>query len=157
MKKRVMTLIGGIVGTVFDAIFSVIMIIGIAAILDLARGAEGSGLVAVVGIMEIALGVIALILNAISISGFACDHDKYKKRLGVIIAAVVFNFLLAILLIFSLASAVTVITVLVLIASLAANVLYLVDIGLEKKRVEAANAQAGTANAEAKVENQETK
>lgn len=138
--KRVMTLVGGIIGVVFDAIYSVIMLIGIAAILDLLAGAEGSALFAVIGILETVLGIVTLILNAVTIGAYNCAHEKYAKKRGLIITAVVFNFLLALLLIISLASAVTLITILVMLASIATGVLLIVDLCLENKRVAKANA-----------------
>ncbi|MCM1289454.1 MAG: hypothetical protein NC132_02230 [Corallococcus sp.] len=133
--KRIMTLVGAIIGVVFDAIFSLIMLIGIAAILELLGGEAGATLVAIVGILETALGVVALVFNAIAISGFACTHEKYAKKRGLLITAVVFNFVLAMLLLISLCTSFTALILFVFLASVAAGVLLIVDVCMESKRV----------------------
>lgn len=124
--------------------FSLLMLIGLAALLDLLDGANGSALVAIIGILETALGVAALIFNAIAITGFSCSPEKYAKKRGLLIAAAVLNFVLAILLLISLCTAFTAMVLVVFLASLAAGVLLIVDICLESKRV----ANATPVNAE---------
>lgn len=150
--KRVMTLVAGLLGLVFDAIFSVFMIIGLVAVMDMLGGEKGSATFAIIAILEIALGVVSLILNAVSISAFACSAEKYRKKRGLIITTIVFNFLLALLLLLTVFTSASLVTVLVLIASIVAVVLYIVDLCLEGKRV--AKAQQ---TAEAKEETVEVK
>lgn len=147
--KRIMTLVGGIIGTVFTAIFSLIMLIGITAILailfDLGSGSMISALFALIGLLEIALGIVALVLNAMCIGKFSYTHEKYVAKRGLIITAIVFNFLLALLLIISLATQFSALTMFVFLACLATGVLYIVDMSLEKKRVAKAAATATVA------------
>ena len=154
--KRILTLLAGIVGTVFQAIWSLLMLIGIAAIFEILSGAdvEGTGLLAIIALLEIALGVVALVLNAVSITGFSCTAEKYSKKKGLIITATVFNFLLALLLLISTFSSPNAINILVMIASVVAGVLYIVDMCLEKKRL--ANVQpAAEQTTQENVEQQE--
>ena len=138
-----MHLVGAIVGTVFTAIYTVIMLIGITAIFELlsaAGGAPGSGLLAVVSLLILVVGLLALIFNAMVIGAFSWDHEKYAKKRGKIVAAIVFNFLLALLMTLSVIGNFNMFAFLVLLASLAAAVLMIVDLALEGKRV--AKAQA---------------
>ncbi len=139
-----------ILGTVFDAIFSVIMLIGLTAILEVAEGATGTATFTVVAIITIALGVIALVFNAICISGFSCKPETYRKKRGLIITAVVFNFLLALILLITVFNSPQVINILVLLSSIAAGVLLIVDLALENKRV--AKLQAAEQPQEEKTE-----
>ena len=133
--KRVMTLVGGIIGTVVDAIYSFVALLEGALLLELlgAAGVPGASIFAIVGLLIIAIVVTALVLNAISISGFTCSAEKFAKKRGVIITAVVFNFLLAFLLILStMTGGVTFFTALVILTSIATGVLFIVDLCLEK-------------------------
>lgn len=147
--KRIMTLIGAIIGLVFQAIYSVIMLIGIAAIFELiaAGGGGGGMLVGVVGLLEIGLGLAALILNATCIGAFSWSHEKYIQKRGKIITAIVFNVLLALLMMLALSS---ILPILVLIASLAAAILYIVDMCLEGKRAAAITPAEAPATEETK-------
>lgn len=148
--KRVMTLVGFIISTVLLGIYSLIQLIGIAAIIDAlsAVGAEGSATLAIVLIITIALCVLALVFNAIAITAWKKDAAGYKKKKGMVITAIVFNFILILFLIIGMASGVVgVLDILLLIALIAANVLAFVDMGLEKKRVAAAQQPVETEQA----------
>ena len=139
--KRVMNLVGAIVGLVFDAIYTVIMLLGIALIFDMlsAAGAGGSALLAVVSLLIVVFGVVALALNAASIGAYNWSHEKYVKKRGLLIAAVIFNVLMALLLILS---STEIFAILVFVASLVAAVLIVVDMCLERGRVAKAEAAA---------------
>ncbi|MBO5394891.1 MAG: hypothetical protein J6A28_03195 [Clostridia bacterium] len=132
--KRPMTLIGAILGTVVSAVISVLMAIGLVAILDLAAGAEGVATVMVVGILELAVFVVALVMNIVAITAWAKDAAGFKKKKAILITAVIFNFIAAIIG-FIAATVGYIVMALVLIA---AAVLFIVDVALEGKRVAAA-------------------
>ena len=151
--KRVMNLIGTIIGTVFDAIYTVIMLLGVTLILqalgmvnESVEGAEGlSAIVGILMLLVVIFGVVALALNAACIGAYSWKHEKYVKKRGVLIAAIVFNVLLGLLVILS---STEVFAILVFIASLAAATLIIVDMCLEGKRVakmQAAEAPAAEA------------
>ena len=132
--KRPMTLTGAILGTVVNAVLTVLMAIALVAILDFAGGAEGIATVMIVGILELAVFVVALVMNIIAITAWAKDAAGFKKKRGILITAVVFNFIGAIIA-FITASVAYILMALVLIA---AAVLFIVDVALEGKRVKAA-------------------
>ena len=132
--KRIMSLVGAIIGIVFDAIFSLIMLIGITALLDLLSGSYGSGLIAVVGILLLALGVVGLIFNILVVGAFTWDHDKYVKKRAIVITAAVLNFVTAVFALITLCTAFTAFYLLWFLTSVAAGVLIIVDLCLEGKR-----------------------
>ena len=98
---------------------------------------------------------VRLALNAASISTFTASPEKYKKKKATAIAAIVFNFIAIVLLIISITGLTNefgaflafplfalipnngfiAILVIVLLCVLAATVLAIVDLSLEKKRV----------------------
>ena len=134
--KRIMTLVGAIIGVVFDAIFSLLMLIGIAALLELLDGVSGSALIGVIGILLTALGVVTLVFNAMAISVFSCDHEKYLNKRKFLITAIVMNFILALLSFIVMCVEFSAMYLLLFLASVAASVLIIVDMSLESKRVE---------------------
>lgn len=149
--KRVMTLVGFIVATAFISIYTLIQLIGVAAIIDALSAANVSGgaTLAIVLIITLALCVLALVFNAIAITAWKKDAAGYKKKKAMVITATVFNFVLILLLIIGMVSgAVGVLDILLLLALLTANVLAYVDMGLEKKRTAVAQEQVEEADAE---------
>lgn len=142
--KRPMTLAAGIVATVLNALYVVLTMFSIsiiiAALTSVAGGetAAVATYVAIVTLISLAVVVVTLVLNAVAITGYKCDAEKYRRKRGVIIAAIVFNMILTVLLIVGMAGgAVGWLDILLLIGSVAASVLYIVDLCLEKKRVAA--------------------
>lgn len=138
--KRIMTFVGALIGTVFTAIYSLIMLIGITAIFEMLSdldGAPGTGLIAVVSLLLVIAGVLALVFNAIAIGAFNCSAEKYVKKRSLLICAVVFNFLLAALLLISMIGNFTAFALIVFLASIAAGILIIVDFGFEDKRIAA--------------------
>lgn len=137
--KRVLTLIGTILGGLVDAAYCVFMLLGITVLLSLFGNSDGGAVLAVIGILEIAIGLVALILNLVCTSAFACDNDRYTKKLALIISAIVFNVLLGAFLIFGLTSNLSVIFLIICIVSFVVPIFYIIDLCLEKRRVEKAN------------------
>jgi len=140
--KRPLTLVGGILGIVSHAvilIFSLINIIAAIAVLGAgsSAGASASSLAAVGTLMfvflaiAIVIGIIGLVFNIISITTWNKDAEIFKAKKGKTITALVFNFLgiIAVFLVMNVIFAVIMMLVLI-----AAAVLQIVDVCLEKKR-----------------------
>ena len=144
--KRPMTLVAGILGTVFHAIYTLFTLLGISVLIAALGVASDAGytdsaaglgiMFAIFTIIGLALSVTALVLSACSIGCFKADAAKYRKKRGLIITAIVFNALVGIfgLINFSIWN------IFVFLAMVAAIVLYIVDLCLEKKRVAKAEA-----------------
>lgn len=145
MKKRPMTLIAGILGTLAFSGYVIttlainllaVFAAGVADDIGSELGAAVLGLSAIMMMAMAVIFIVPLILNACSISGFKASPEKYAKKKGVIIAAIVFNFLAAIGC-FVIPSIENIIIGVVLIAC---AVLYIVDLALENKRNQAPQA-----------------
>ena len=148
--KRGLTLAGSIIGTVFSALSTlgafllVLGAFGLASLGGTVEEPEIAGAMVIVGgiyALALAFSVTCLDLNAICIKGYKADPEKYHRLRGTIIAAIVFNFLVVVSQIYSLFTTVgafnIAIGVLVLLALVAANVFMIVDLCLEKKRLQA--------------------
>lgn len=125
--KRVKTLVGGILATISSAITSIVALVYLFATSAYEAyyynsGYEVVGLEAyyVVFAFLALASITALVLNILAISVWKSDAEKYKKYKGTIIAATVFNF--------ALMSGMTI----------AAAILYIVDLVQEGKRVSTA-------------------
>ena len=132
--KRPMTLVAGILGTVAQGIVSILMAIGLVTILDFAGGADGTATLLFVGILELAVFVVGLVMSIISITAWAKNPEGFKKKKGIMITAIVFDFIGAIIG-FIVGSLFYILFALVLIA---AAVLHIVDISIENSRVKKA-------------------
>ena len=142
--KRPMTLVGGIVAVVVDSIYAIFALVGIATIIKLFG--TGSTMSVVMYFIPLIIILDGIIMNAIAISAFACDHDKYEKRKRLLIETIVGNIAIVAFMIYGMVLAFSIVNLFVLLGSLAASVLYIVDLCLEKDRV--ANATAKETPAE---------
>ncbi|MBQ8444034.1 MAG: hypothetical protein IJX25_01595 [Clostridia bacterium] len=137
--KRPMTLTGGILATVANAIVSVLMAIGLVAIFEVLAGAEVTGTftVLIVALLELAVFVVALVMSIIAITAWAKDAAGFKKKKAILIVAAVFNFIGAIIAFI----AGSIFYILLALVMIAAAVLFIVDVALEGKRVKATETQ----------------
>ena len=154
--KRGLTLAGGIIGTVVNAgIIALVSIMLVPAMFVVGAAAGGStgsstadaALGAVAGlagmmlvmmvIASLAFAIVALILNAVSIGAWHGDAEKYRKRRGTIITAIVFNVFV---MIYGFITFGVVYGALIAVALIAVSVFYIVDLCLENNRI--AKAQA---------------
>lgn len=136
--KRPLTLIGFILGTVMHSIYTVAELFLIALIIDLivSAGATTSVFTAVILLITVALSIVSLIFNAIAISAWNKSPEGYRKKRGIIITAIVFNFIVVFFLVIGMTSgSVGVLDILLMLSIIAANVLAFVDLGREKRRV----------------------
>lgn len=132
--KRTLTLIGAILGTVANAIYTLITLIGFLAlqlIFNVSTGESIPAFVLIVLIIDLVLCIVSLIFDAISISAWNKEPEGYKKKKGIIITSIVFDFLTIIALLVNF-SVVSVLFALTLIAS---NVLKIIDLSNEDKKV----------------------
>lgn len=140
--KRPMTLVGGILGTVANAIFAVMYVLAFSIIIEFA-GSVGFATVLVVALLELAVVLVGLILSILSIVAWAKAAEAFKKKKAIIITAAVFNILGAILG-FIAGTAFYIVLALVLVAT---AVLFIVDVCLEGKRAAKAAAVENTEEA----------
>lgn len=141
MKKRALTLTGGILGTIVTAVITVLLTIAALGTLGLTAtvGYAAAGVVlGVIMLIFVAFSVTALVLNAVSITAWNGDAQKYAKRRPVIITAVVFNLLLVLYFIYNMAvagpNAVAIVESIIFIVGLAlASIFYIVDLCNENK------------------------
>lgn len=169
--KRPLALTAYLLATVSLALYVVLYLVGTIRLLS---WAGGFGATTIVVFLVAAIYGVALALNAASISSFTASPEKYKKKKATAIAAIVFNFITVLLLFISLVAMNTslgaflafplfalipnngfiAILVIVLLCVLAATVLAIVDLALEKKRVYSNPKSAQAEVAEATVEAQ---
>ena len=174
--KRPLALTAYLLATCSLALYTVLYLVGIFRIL---AWADGFGATTILIFAITAIYAVALALNAASISTFKATPEKYKKKKGTAIAAIVFNFIAIVFLIISLAGLTSeigaffalpmfilvnnyavfiAILVITLLCVLAATVLAIVDLALEKNRVSAnqkpAQAEVTEAPAEAPKDNE---
>ncbi len=146
--KRALTLTGAIMGTVANGILSIIMAVGLVAILDVMNGFFAETTILFVALLELAVFILGLIFSIISITRWAKKPSEFKK--GSIVVAIVFNFIGAVICLFS-ETAINLFLGLVLVAS---AILLIVDLCLERGRVEKAKAKESTP-AQAPVQTEE--
>ena len=145
--KRPLTLTSAILGTVFQGILALESIILFIAMMDLVAGATGAGTLAIVMIITIAIAVLGLIFNILSIPTWNKAPEVFRKKRGVIITAIVFNLLIVVLSLIGYAdegATVNFLSILMLLCLIAASVMYIVDLATEKKRVAELEAQNAT-------------
>ena len=141
--KRPLTLTAGILGIVSHAlilIFSMINMIGAIAILgEGASAGANAGTLVSAGILmfvmitiALVIGILGLVFNIISTTTWNKDVEIYKSKKGKTICAIVFNFLgiIAVFLVMNIIFA-----ILIMLVLIAAAVLAIVDVCMEKKRV----------------------
>lgn len=140
--KRGLTLAGFITSTVIFAIFTLATVYMSVNVLMI----EFYWDFLISYLFVIAFMVTTLTLNAVSIGKANQPHEKYVKGYGVMITAVVFNFIFLLILLFSMDNAflgmMGVVTTLFILAILMTNIFAIVDMARETGRISArANTQ----------------
>lgn len=134
--KRPLTLTGGILGIVGNAIFSILLIIG----LYLVGGFIGNMII--IPILFLMIAITALILAIFVTIAYNKNAEVFKNRFGVIITSIVFNFIISVYLLITLFSTYGTYIIVYLIlfgVVLTAAILNLVDICRENGKVKALN------------------
>ncbi len=145
--KRALTLTSAIMGTVFQGILALESIIFFIAMMDLVAGASGAGTLAIVMIITIAIAVLGLLFNILSIPAWNKAPEVFRKKRGIIITAIVFNLLVVVLSLIGFAgegTSVSFLSILMLLCLIAASIMYIVDLATEKKKVAELEAQNAT-------------
>lgn len=140
--KRPLTLSGAIIGTVANAVLTIVFIYN--AAICLSYGAELTS-VGILCLVECLFSLTALVLDIFSILAWNKDFNGYKKRKGIIITSVVFDFLPTLYLILNF----IVVNLIFALALIAANVLKIIDLARENKNNPALvnkNPQVNTVN-----------
>lgn len=131
--KRPLTLTSAILGTVFQGILSLSSVILFIELIDYL---EGSALTFVL-LLTIAIAVLGLIFNILSIPAWNKTPEVFRKKRGFIITAVVFNFVVVVLSLIGYAGGearVNILSILMLIGLTTASVMFIVDMAIEGKR-----------------------
>ena len=138
--KRPMTLTASILGTVMHALYTISELIMFALVIDLMGGSSvdsSSTIVIVAMVIAMLLSIVSLVFNALSIPSWNKSPAIFRKKRGLVITAIVFNFIVVLLILIScFTSAVGVLDVILMLVIVASSVLYIVDLSIEKKRVE---------------------
>ena len=158
--KRTNSLVGSIFGTVIHAVQSVLNLYSlyymylIFILINDISSSDPENVAAkiiytllffAVIIIEL-ISITALILSCVSFSSIRKPHEVFAKKKGVIIALIVFNFILIALFATTFLGAVTpinfILNIVSIVVLLVANILYIVDLAKEKKRATQAQAAA---------------
>lgn len=158
--KRVNSLVAAILGTVVHSVQVLINLYSLILVFSLipSVGNSNAGVVAYVvltTLLLMAVFVVALVLTLVTFRYVNKTPELYAKKRATTIATIVFDFLVVILLLaFGISSSIpsTVINVISALIVLASAVLYIVDLCLEKKRVEKVNKNAVAEPTEVKEE-----
>ena len=143
--KRPMTLVAFIISTVFLGIDAVVDLLAILNYVDIVTRWGGNLLITslIISILLFSVVVVAIIFNAMSISAWNKNKERFKKKKSQIITAIVFNFIVILFALITLIVTATPVAffVLILFALVATNVLAFVDMGIEKNRIEKSDSQ----------------
>lgn len=158
--KRVNSLVATIMGTVVHSVQVLINLYSLILVFSLipSAGDSSAGVVAYVVLTTLLLMAIFIVALALTLATFKYVNgspELYAKKRATTIATIVFDLLVVILLLaFGISSSIpsTVINVLSALIILASAVLYIVDLCLEKKRVEKVNKDAVAEPTEVKEE-----
>lgn len=134
--KRYATLIGGIIAVIYDAIYVILMLVGIVALLDLFKDVEGSSTLALLNLLDAVLATVSLIFNSLAITAYSCSHEKYlTKKRPLIITAIIVNSVLIGFCLMSFVNNMAKANIIILfLVSLLAVVMFIIDLTLEDKR-----------------------
>ena len=155
--KRINTMVATIMGTVANAYQLVVNLISAFALFgllaDISSGTSMAGVLPTILLilLFVAVIIVAFILTCIIFKYMNAAPETYKSKKGLIIAAIVFNFLVVLLLCiggFEGAIFGIIMNVLSILLLVATNVLYIVDLCLEKGRVARKSAEEQTTSVE---------
>lgn len=122
--KRTLTLVGFIISTVFLGIDAVLELIGLPLVFALFTE-PALIFVAVIALATIALVIVSLVFNIIGITAYK-NYDKRKKSVK---TAIVLNFILVgLLLVSMIMGSFAIMSILLVLALVAANVLAIIDL-----------------------------
>lgn len=161
MKKtfRVCLLIGLILSTALYAYYTVTSFIGMLAMFSMFSTGNtiGDAVLNSMGIIGVGVmllmfvfSLLGLIFSSLGFSKVGMTPEKFQEKKGKLTKIVVFNFILAALILYGLFEAVEVLSIIFLIAFIAASVLIIIDQKRNKKLLEESSRQAELNNIEEK-------
>ena len=137
-KARVCLLIGLILSTICYALYTVVSLIGMFGIFGMLS--SGDAILNMAG--YIYLGIIllvfifcllGLVFSSISFTRVGMAPEKFAEKKGIPTTIIVFNFIIAVLLLIGVIQEVNVLSIFVLLALVASAILMIVDIKKNKK------------------------
>ena len=143
--------IGSILGTCFAGVSSIVFLAAFALLIDLMSALGESSLLALlIMIIEVTIMVLALIFNILSIVA-SNNIEKMNKKKGIIITAIIFDFIASVLLFYAIINEFSTLNLLCALGLIASAILLICGLsGLkkqimkveeEKRLLEAQNAQ----------------
>lgn len=132
--KRILTLVGAIMGIVYSAIFTPLVIIGAGVLWAFLNNV--SFLVIVIAALLVSVGVTALILDIIALRSYSCSAEQYAKNRKLLVSASVFSFVPSSIVPFAILTEFfeLYLVIPVMILGVASGVLIAVDLFLEKNK-----------------------
>ena len=132
--KRPLTLIGGILGTLAHVVFAGYMMLILLILFDLVANFGGKVESAWGIILYVVVPIAAIVMNIITATAWNKTHEKYKKRLPIIIITLVLNVAVSVLLLVAVMPDAPFVAI-IAAAEIIASVMILIDIILERKKV----------------------
>ena len=138
--KRVLTMIGSIVGMVGGVLNAIPFILALNRIIGLMSEDSGWAGPLTLSIILIVVAVVATVLNAVSMAAWNKDAAAFKKKKGLLITAIIFSFLNSIfpfIMLFAgaIINGILVLFIIGMLLSIASAVLLIVDLCREKGKV----------------------
>lgn len=134
--KRILTLVGAIMGIVYSAIGTALTLIFFLVLWAFLNGPNV--ILAIITVFVVGLAVTALVLDILATRCFACTAEQYAKRRKLLVTTVVFNLLPSSSLLFLFLTGIAEFYFFVpaILLGIVSSILLAVDIRREKDRVE---------------------
>ncbi len=136
IMRRKLAFTGFIMGTSFIALFTAIIVIGAIELASYSGYVNFPAQIWAMIITEIVLSVTTLVLNSVAIPT-TTTAQKMNKKKGIVITAIVFNFLEVLVFILALASSpetgILILYIIFLLGIIASNVLAIIDLANNSK------------------------
>ena len=137
-KTRVCLLIGLILSTICYALYTVVSLIGMFGIFGILT--SGDAILNMAGFIYLGIMLLVfifcllgLIFSGISFTRVGMAPEKFAEKKGMPKTVIVFNFIIAVLLLIGVIQEVNVLSIIVLLALIASAILMIVDIRKNKK------------------------
>lgn len=134
--KNKLGFIGSILGTCFAGVETIIMFLALFVLIDMMNAAGVTNSLAIfLIIFEIAITVITLIFDILSIVA-SKDIEKMNKKKGIVITAIVFNFISAFLMIYAILVQFSILDFMIGLGLIATAILQIVGLANLKSDIE---------------------
>lgn len=139
--KRPLSLVAFIAGAIIQTIYVFFALFLLTLFIDVLStdGVDATGIVSLIVILafELVFAIVSLIFNALSISSWNKSSEVYKKKRGIIITAIVLNFIFVVFMIvaFVIGVSTSALNIIVMVLLTIVDALAIIDLILENKRV----------------------